>query len=278
MKLLLPFIVIFLLNSVVFAQDFYSLGKSAYIKGDYQSAAKYFKAKLASSPKNINCKYYYAQALIGCNDLQNALIQYKEIVALSPNSNAGKLAKIGILQINQYALKQNEVIGDNYIKDVMENGKYYRFSTMPVNVYIEPTVYKVSVQNAFKTWQNATYNRVSFNFVNDEKNAQIRVYFKPALNQSYAALENSEFITGFSKPYYQNGFIYKSDVFLLQKNPLTGKILPKEEVYTTALHEIGHAIGLRGHSDKPSDVMSSRRSSLRNLSERDKNTVLLLYR
>lgn len=278
MKRLLPFIIAFLLCMAAFAQDFYSLGKSAYIKGDYPAAAKYFKASLASAPKNVNCKYYYAQALIGCNDLQNALIQYREIIALSPNSNAGKLAKIGIKQINQYASKQTELIGDNYLQKVSENGKYYRFSKMPVNVYIEPTVYKASVQNAFKTWQNATYNRAGFNFVNDEKTAQIRVYFKNVLNQNYAVLEDSEFITGFSKPYYQNGFIYKSDIFLLQKNPLTGKILPKEEVYTTALHEIGHAIGLRGHSDKSSDVMSSKRSTLRNLSERDKNTVLLLYR
>jgi len=280
MKRFLVFVLLALFFVPVFvsAQDYYALGKTAYQKGDYALAAKYFKSELEKSPRNLNCKYYYAQALIGINDLQNAYVQYREIVELSPESRVGKLAKMGIGKLSQYANKQTEVIGDNYLQRVSENGKFYRFKQMPVSVFIEPSVYKSSVEKAFKTWQEGVYNRVSFNFVNDEKTAQIRVYFRDVLNQTMQTLEEAEFVTGYSKPYYRDGFIYKSDILLLEKNPLTGKILPKEEIYSTALHEIGHSIGLRGHSDKASDLMSSKRSKLRGLSSRDKNTVLLLYR
>ena len=267
-----------LLCSASFSQDYYTYGKAAYAKGDYKSAVRYFEAALASSPKNVNYKYYYAQALIAGNDIQSAMTQYKEIIALSPNSNAGRLSKIGIERISQYKSKQSEIIGSNYIERVSENGKYYRFASMPVNVFIEANAYAPSVREAFKVWQEATYGRIAFVFVNEEKDAQIRVYFRTAISQNQSLLEDSEFVAGNSKSYYKNGFIVKSDIFLLKLNPITGKALPKNEVFTTALHEIGHAVGLRGHSDKASDVMSPKRSTLRSLSERDKNTVLLLYR
>lgn len=50
------------------------------------------------------------------------------------------------------------------------------------------------------------------------------------------------------------------------------------DVHETMLHEVGHALGLAGHSPDPDDVMfASSGAGKRGLSERDRNTLKALY-
>ncbi|MFM7549046.1 MAG: hypothetical protein ACKO8I_09255, partial [Cyanobacteriota bacterium] len=51
-----------------------------------------------------------------------------------------------------------------------------------------------------------------------------------------------------------------------------------EAIEATALHELGHAFGLWGHSDNPADAMAATPGPqpIRGLSQRDRATVLWL--
>ena len=70
-------------------------------------------------------------------------------------------------------------------------------------------------------------------------------------------------------------------------NPKMQNFSPRE-IYNTSLHEIGHTLGIMGHSDSPSDIMYSSSngaslyafytSSLQYLSLQDLKTLALLYR
>ena len=56
------------------------------------------------------------------------------------------------------------------------------------------------------------------------------------------------------------------------------RVAEVEEIYETMLHEMGHALGLGGHSPDPGDIMyASIRGAATTLSERDRQTLIALY-
>ncbi len=67
-----------------------------------------------------------------------------------------------------------------------------------------------------------------------------------------------------------------------------GNYFGEKEFHNTVLHEAGHTLGIMGHSYSPDDIMhmssegenlyTAHRSAFQYLSERDLNTVRLLYR
>lgn len=57
-----------------------------------------------------------------------------------------------------------------------------------------------------------------------------------------------------------------------------GQIADVHDVYTVMLHEMGHALGLAGHSPSQTDIMHARINRRQSgLSQRDRNTIRLLY-
>ena len=82
---------------------------------------------------------------------------------------------------------------------------------------------------------------------------------------------------GLTKTYHQNNTIVKAEIILLDKDK-KGAPLSKDNMYRLALHEIGHSLGIVGHSPNFSDVMSLR--DIRDESKitaRDVNTLKLIY-
>jgi len=57
-----------------------------------------------------------------------------------------------------------------------------------------------------------------------------------------------------------------------------GRVADLHDVYDTMLHEMGHALGLAGHSPNPKDVMAPNvGGSQTGLTDRDRNTLKALY-
>ncbi len=58
-----------------------------------------------------------------------------------------------------------------------------------------------------------------------------------------------------------------------------GQVAGVDEIYAVVLHEMGHALGLMGHSDDPGDIMYRRVSARTEsgLSERDRRTLQDVY-
>jgi tetratricopeptide (TPR) repeat protein len=78
---------------------------------------------------------------------------------------------------------------------------------------------------------------------------------------------------------YTGDTIVRSDI-VLATHTSEGQRLSKNQIQGVATHELGHAIGIQGHSPYPEDLMywAVNDAQTGSLTTRDKNTIRLLYK
>lgn len=267
------------------AGDYYSVGVDAFKKGAYDNAASNLEHAIRINPKNVNARYYLAQAYLRQNRICEATSQYDRIILIAPTSDAAILSEKGLSLIQKSYSKGAGIASfdggaqykDNYIPYVISDaGSVVKWPSFPLKVYIEPLRQKSIVQKAFAQWQAKSGNLVSFVYVNSPENAQITVNFNNSLGIMSASDEG--YTAGLSKPVYEENSIKKSDISILLVEPKTNKAIDDNSILSTTLHEIGHSLGFKGHSPNENDVMFASSETPRlSLSKRDLNTLHLFY-
>lgn len=286
-KIFLSFLLTVVFSANAFAADYYSIGVSNYKKGSYDKACVNFETAVKINPKNVNARYYLAQSYLMQDRTSDAIDQYNRIILLSPDSDAARLSQRGL-----FLIKQSErgiavasapsggdfsQYGDNYLDYVLTaEGKIMKWPAFPISVYVQPSVQKNLVQNAFQIWQEKSKSLVKFNFISSSTKAQIVVTLEKKLENSSA---DQSYIAGYSKPYYQNNNIIKSEIHILSSDPDTGEPLGDDFIVFSTLHEIGHSLGFKGHSPNEKDVMAASADAPKTvLSQRDINTLYAFYK
>ncbi len=291
-----------------FAYDYYAAGKHAYKKNDYSKASYYLSKALEKFPDNTKCRYYYAQTLINLKNFEKAQSEYEKVIEKAPLSYEAKLASLGISKIQRYRLIKKgrlkpaaknrgisgqklriKSVGDNYIQNAIDSGKVTRWhqGKMPVKLYIERSsnvegykdYYYAAAQKAMNDWTGSVDgNLLSYELVTNPREADIQLYFVREI------LENTgkAFIAGLATPHIKQHLLYYYDVKVVTQKPPDGRSFTEKEIYRTILHELGHALGIRGHSSQKRDIMyagveTNPQHEDRGLSERDINTLTLLY-
>jgi hypothetical protein len=124
-----------------------------------------------------------------------------------------------------------------------------------------------AVRDAFARWLALALGTQVL-FVDDTTDAEIVVGWRDRFEESepHTGLTNLEVAA--------NGAIQRGRITLALHDP-KGKRLDRQAMLTTAVHEVGHALGL-AHSANPGDVMFPAPRSPA-LSERDRRTVELIY-
>lgn len=129
--------------------------------------------------------------------------------------------------------------------------------------------YAKLVEQAFNSWAEASGGALKFRFVSIPTDSDLSCEWtddKSKLVHSFAS--------GVTVGGRNSSGERTSKIFLLIK--LGDKSFDKDEFYTTALHEIGHSLGL-GHSSNTNDVMYFASSNATDLSANDRNRMRLLY-
>ncbi len=274
------------------AYGYYEAGKDFFESKQYEKASRYLKYAVKNHPRHLKARYFYAQSLIHTKNFNEAQRQYEKLIEISPLSYEAKLAAVGIAEIEKYILeekgieldekKDNSILeakvhfksGDNYIENALENGQVTRWNSdkMPITLYIERPVnlagykdsYYSEVKRAMETWvYGAGKHLMTYELVNTPEEGDIRVYFVDEIFKK----TGKGYIAGLSTPYIRKNILYYYEI----------KLIPHENLYTTALHEFGHALGIRGHSSDDGDIMYAAVNETKSLSRRDKNTLALLY-
>lgn len=123
-----------------------------------------------------------------------------------------------------------------------------------------------AVRDAFARWQRVGSVPVQFVFVRDSARADVQVRWVRTFPVRRAG--QADVVWG------REGWLIKATL-TLATHTSDDQTLAPDAVYTVALHEIGHLLGL-GHSDAPDDVMYPT-TSVHDLTFRDRHTARLLY-
>lgn len=196
------------------------------------------------------------------------------------------------LKTNEMQVKKREIInqkvGENYIDSVLSYGTLVRWNpdSFPLKVYISspqevPASHINEIKNAFTKWQDTTKDFITFKYVDSAQEADIVCSYP----QDFYRACNSDESSDTSKQYFiydESGHIKKSNIELTYKD-CNGEVYAEDLVYAFALREIGHSLGLRGHSGRFQDKilyypLPNRNKSVRpEINVADVNTLKLIY-
>ena len=137
-------------------------------------------------------------------------------------------------------------------------------SRMPLRVFIpdgspvdkqnKPTAYKPEyksrLRKAFGEWQVASSGLVMFKFVSSPDTADIRCVWVTDISELGNAAE-----AGQCEFYHDEKGLSRCLMKFVTKPLSTALPLNADRFHTVCLHEIGHALGLIGHTANPDDVM-----------------------
>ncbi len=164
---------------------------------------------------------------------------------------------------------------DSYFRNVCKNGKLIRWNkaSFPLKVYIDnstnvPEYYQEVVVSAYHAWQRASEGLVRFTFVDTPEEADTKCYFK----------ENGRQESIGSHTFTINNNLITDSVLLFNPLDKKGSTHDSKQLFSAALQEIGHSLGLTGGSPSIYDVMYPIGIKFNTeITPRDLKTLALLY-
>ena len=173
--------------------------------------------------------------------------------SLSINNSSQLLSWIALVLC---CLTAGNSYADNYFDriTVASNGRLTRFDRDRITVYADTIPFEVegyaaALSRSLSLWEQGTQGELQFERTPDAATADIRI--KWAYQQHRR--RSSEYIGEAMLVRDTEGSHVEIEISLRDRTTL--KPHPPEIVQTALLHEIGHAIGLWGHSGDPNDVM-----------------------
>jgi len=271
-----------------------TLGVALARQDKTNEAENQFRTALAQNSNLLIAKLNLAALYQSSGRLTDALTLYESVIAHEKDSETARDLKERVQMLRQELENEDEAAekeGDadldqqSYYANVISDGKrQWPLLHMPLRVYIFPGEELVNyrpefdriLRQSFIEWQKASYGRIQFVFVKSPAHADITCAWvdDPKKLQSTAEGGEAEVRTILNS-------ILKVKILLLLNDPTSTFPLTDNLIRTLCLHEIGHAIGLIGHSAKASDVMYCTGQIVdkeKHLSKRDVNTLHALYK
>lgn len=290
--------------------DAYEVGLKLYAQGDYAMASRYFLDAASKNSANPNAHYYLADSYLKLNRLAEAQAEYQKTIAMAPDTQAGRLSRMGLSQLRDYLMSgptdrwhraggsgPGELVdkytgpapsGEDYLDEITEGGKLVRWSLskMPLKLYIESSPQGIrnfqpgfvnQIRRAMDIWTGVLNHQLSYALVNNPNQADIRVHWTNTIDtKGHSGDGGTAYTAGLMIPHIRSDEIEYMEVkiatFDIQGHPQNSDI-----IYAVAIHELGHSLGLLGHSTNSGDIMYAENQHVTTPSKRDLNTVRKLY-
>jgi hypothetical protein len=230
---------------------------------------------------------------------QNALAQY------SQGENGSQLLPISsylpVSNVEPPRFRRIEDVGatenGDYLTSIMANtkNKVFRFNEMPVRIYIQPAPrpeFERACERAWQNWQFRSGGLVSFTRVYKPEQARVKIIWTHLRDATLGAHtvtkwhqeSNGSWVpTGGMYPLFVPGPSVNVPPQEINMNlaPIENEQDPELQpllVENLVTHEIGHALGMIGHSPNHNDMMYQDTDVFSRISQRDLNTLKRLYR
>lgn len=219
---------------------------------------------------------------------EDAIKAFKMFLQLSPNAPEATQVRSGVAMLENElqrtggskAVAQNP---NDYFDDATQNGiSRWPQSRQPITISIKPDAsvpgfrpeYVDVLKQAFSDWADASQGAIKFQFTDDPA-AKIVCTWTDDVKQMISSAEG-----GHAVVVPDSKGILKVNIILLSIPPVGTQKISNNYARRIDLHEIGHALGILGHSKTPNDIMFSTvmpADTVPQLSNRDKNTLAKIY-
>jgi tetratricopeptide (TPR) repeat protein len=175
---------------------------------------------------------------------------------------------------------------DDYLAEATRTG-VRSWQKMPIRVFIHDANgvpgYHLQWRNilirSFNDWSTASNGLVKFEFADDPATANLDCYFMADPTHDHGGMKNDAEAGEANMFMDQNGII-RGEIKFLTRSLSPVLPLTDNRMRVICLHEIGHALGLAGHTANPDDIMfysTSFKDEWRDLTGRDARTIQRLY-
>lgn len=200
-------------------------------------------------------------------------------------SGARQVQLAPAVAVGGMSLSTANAAGD-YMHDVCKEGTFtWTKNSFPLKVYIEDgsnvpgyrANFNQYIVDAFNTWDQVTDHKLSWSQVSSPQDADITIRWTDAVTERVEGTEagRTAAVTRLN-PATGIGTISGAKMQFLTRLPQ--RQFSDEEVKKTCLHEVGHALGLQGHSTNRDDIMYYAVSPTQGtLTSRDITTMNKLY-
>ncbi|MCW5822813.1 MAG: tetratricopeptide repeat protein [Cyanobacteria bacterium TGS_CYA1] len=256
--------------------------------GKFEEAIKILNRALQLDPGQVPAWGNLGGAYASLGKIDDAVSAYKKYIELSKNDPQIDVYKSMVTILEDQAKRQSaypeESKDDYYIDAISFKGKMnWPLGKNPIRVYVEPgdgkqdykPLYMDLLKKAFWEWSQASNDKIKFVFQNESGGAQIYCRWTDSTENLIARAEG-----GHAKVEYAGPVIGRSDITLLSISPCRAMPMNEQFAHRIYLHEIGHALGILGHSRNSNDsLFCGVNLSIVDgkLSDRDKKTLYLLY-
>ena len=302
------------------AYNAFNQGRTLLINGDAAHAAGYFKRAIELDPNFGVAESNYGVSLSALGDKRGAIEHLKKATTIEPgtamfwdNLAVGYQAEGDLdsaaqvyehyLQISPGAADRAKVQAwlNNYHKGRIKGTENattpdyaasirppwmrWNFNQMPLKVFIGSGVGVPGFQPAFvdliptacNDWSRPMQGKLSFVPVDNPNNADITIEWTHDLSRAKDPGEG-----GHTQTWGEQGRLAHVQMIILTNDPTTTVRMTPQRMSWILHHEIGHALGLSGHSPDPDDAMyynvpPTAMVRYATLTNRDLNTLAKYY-
>lgn len=256
--------------------------------GQYEKAVSDLQKSIEAGGLHSSQCIIMAAALEGLGQPKKALNWLNLACSVDPAQAANPGMRVAIKRLQDPAVNPTgSPNAPDYLSGLTSVSKW-RKEDMPIKVYVRSNYqlprfvgeFKTIVRDSFDQWCKASNGAISYKFVESKDNANIVCDYTD--HRELVSSDHEPGIDGNTDARIraqENTTDWANIVILVKDIPNSPAFRDRTLITKAFLHEVGHALGMHGHSPNSQDVMflAATPEPIARLSERDKATIRRIY-